>query len=98
MKNLIILLLLFSFAFSSPEEEAPLSYSERRKRMNIEINQCVAKEKVSDKVKTLLKEAPEEDIRKTLKPILKELNEDDFVVIRNCRKTSLKKFKESLNN
>ena len=97
MKNVIMLLLLFAFVFSSPEE-APLSYTEMTKRMNIEINQCVNNGQVSDKVKALLKEAAEEDIRKTLKPILKELKEDDLVVIRNCRKTALQKLKESLNN
>ena len=60
--------------------------------MNIEINQCVLKGKVSDKVKALVEKAPEEDIRKTLKPILKELSEDDLEVLRNCRRASLKNF------
>ena len=91
MKYLMIINLLFTFAFASPEGR-PYSYSEKKKKMNIEINQCVLKGKVSDKVKALVEKAPEEDIRKTLKPILKELSEDDLEVLRNCRRASLKNF------
>ena len=90
MRFLIILALLFIFTFASPEGR-PLSYSEKRKKMNIEINQCVLKGKVSDKVKAIVENTPEEDIRKTLKPILKELNEDDLEILRACRKASLEK-------
>ena len=87
----MILTLLFTFAFASPEGR-PYSYSEKKKKMNIEINQCVLKGKVSDKVKTIVKNAPEEDVRKTLKPVLKELSEDDLEVLRACRRASLKNF------
>ena len=89
MKFLIILTLLFSFAFASPQGR-PLTYTEKRKKMNIEINQCVLKGKVSDKVKAIVENAPEEDVRKTLKSVLKELSEDDLEVLRACRRASLK--------
>ena len=95
MKNLIILLLLFTFVFATPEN-APLNFIEKRKKLNTEINQCVINRKISDKVKTLIQAAPEEDIRKTLKPIWKEMVESDLEIIRNCRRTLLQKFRESL--
>ena len=92
MKLLPILTLLFAFALASIEGR-PLKFSERKKKLNIDINQCVLKGSVSDKVKTIIQGAPEEDLRRTLKPILKELSEDDLEVLRNCRKTSLDKFR-----
>ena len=92
MKLLSILTLLFAFALASIEGR-PLKFSERKNKLNIDINQCVLKGKVSDKVKTIIQGAPEEDLRRTLKPILKELSEDDLEVLRNCRKTSLDKFR-----
>ena len=91
MKFLLMISLLFALVLASPDGR-PLSYSEKRKKMNIEINQCVLKGKVSDKVKTLVEGAPEEDIRKTLKPIVKELSEDDLEVLRTCRRISLNKY------
>ena len=92
MKLLSILTLLFAFALASIEGR-PLKFSERKNKLNIDINQCVLKGSVSDKVKTIVQGAPEEDLRRTLKPILKELSEDDLEVLRNCRKTSLDKFR-----
>ena len=89
MKFLLMISLLFALVLASPDGR-PLSYTEKRKKMNIEINQCILKGKVSDKVKTIVKNAPEEDVRKTLKPVLKELSEDDLEVLRACRRASLK--------
>ena len=92
MKLLSILTLLFALALASIEGR-PLKLSERKNKLNIDINQCVLKGSVSDKIKTIVQGAPEEDLRRTLKPILKELSEDDLEVLRNCRKTSLDKFR-----
>ena len=92
MKLLTIRTLLFDFALAYIEGR-PLKLSERKNKLNIDINQCVLKGSVSDKVKTIVQGAPEEDLRRTLKPILKELSEDDLEVLRNCRKTSLDKFR-----
>ena len=91
MKFLMMLTLLFAlfFAFSDGK---PLTYSEKVKQLNININQCVLKGKISDKVKSLVEGAPEEDIRATLKPIVKELSEDDLEILRNCRSTYLKQY------
>ena len=88
MKFLMITL-LFAFVFAYPDGKH-LSYSEKVKHLNIDINKCILKGNISDKVKTLVEGAPEEDIRATLKPIVNELSEGDLEILRNCRSTYLK--------
>ena len=91
MKFLMMLTLLFVLVCASPDGKH-LSYSEKVKHLNIDINKCILKGKISDKVKSLVEGAPEEDIRATLKPIVKELGEDDLEVLRNCRSIYLKQY------
>ena len=91
MKFLMMLTLLFALVFASGDGR-PLSYSEKVKQLNIDINQCVLKGKISDTVKSLVEGAPEEDIRATLKPIVNELSEGDLEILRNCRSTYLKQY------
>ena len=97
MKNAFFLLIfLFSLVFAAPDEK-PLSYTERRNKLNKDINDCIIKGEVSDKVKNILNGKSQEDVRFTIRPILKELTETDKNVIKECRKNLLKAFYDSEN-
>ena len=94
MKNVLFFVLLFAFIFASPDKETEhLSYKERKHLLNLHINKCVLNSKVSDKVKTLIQaEEEDKDLRFTLRPIVKELQESDLELIRSCRKEGLDKY------
>ena len=97
MKNAIILLVfLFSLVFAAPDGK-PLSYVERRNKLNKDINDCIVKGGVSDVVKNNLTENPQKDVRIILKPLLKDLTDTDKKVINECRKKALKTYYDAEN-
>ncbi len=97
MKNAIILLVfLFSLVFSAPDGK-PLSYVERRNKLNKDINDCIVKGGVSDVVKSSLTENPQKDVRIIIKNRLKDLTDTDKKVINECRKKALKTYYDAEN-
>ena len=98
MKNAIILLVfLFSLVFAAPDGK-PLSYVERRNKLNKDINDCIVKGGVSDLLKNNLTGNPHEDIRNIVKSFLKDLTDTDKKVIMECRKKALKTYYDAEKN
>ena len=69
--------------------------TEKRKKFQQEITECILKGDISTELKTKLQESKEDDLRKTLHEFLNKIDSNDRAVIRQCRKEVFGKLRDS---
>ena len=99
MRYFILILLLFviySFPTNTNDKKGETG-GKRRKRFNLDFYECINKnEEASQELKKFVEEHKDGQLRKYL-ITFKSNNENDQNVIKNCRKETFHKLRESIN-
>ena len=95
-----ILILLLAFIYSFPtnsNDKNRETGGKMRKRFNLDFYECINKsEEASEELKKFVEEHKDRELRKNLLTF-KSNSENDQNVIKNCRKESFHKLRESIN-
>ena len=87
MKKILICLVLISLSLCQPSPEKIEEIKKRRKEEMKLLGECLLKsEKASEKIKTAIKESPEDDVMRAIHHSRDELDNNDRDAIRECRR------------
>ena len=98
MKGVLFLFLFALITCQFPGGQFEEDRTQRRKKFQKEIAECILKGDISTELKTKLQENKEEDLRNTLHMFLNKLDSNDREVIRQCRREIFGKLRESFRN
>ena len=97
MKKILICLVLISLSLCQPSPEKIEEIKKRRKEEMKILAECLLKsEKASEKIKTAIKESPEDDVMRAIHHSRDELDNNDRDAIRECRRQAIEASHEKL--
>ena len=96
--RVVLFLFLFALIVCPLPEGDQEDRTQRRKKFQQEITDCILKGDISAELKTKLQGNKDEDLRKTLHTFLNKLDSNDREVIRKCRREIFGKLREEFRS
>jgi len=99
MKIYLLLFLILAFT-SNPignENNNEFSKGKRKRQFNLDLYECIVKsETASNELKKYAEEHKDKGLRQNLHSIKSKLNENDLNILKQCRKETFLKFRETI--